>query len=158
MTEGEFFTELSRQTGCGVLLDVNNLYVNSVNFGFDPFIELLRFPLRQVEQFHIAGHTERHVVRQSHFGMTSAEDFDFYLFDTHDRPAHDQVVMLLQAALLKLTELQPQRIPVVIEWDDPKATLTVALTEITRIKHTLSALQDAALLPGKSVESGQFLC
>ena len=44
MTETAFLAELARRTGCGILLDVNNLYVNAVNFGFDPIARLAELP------------------------------------------------------------------------------------------------------------------
>jgi len=134
MSEGEFFTELARLTGSGVLPDVNNLYVNSVNFGFDPFVELARFPLASVQQFHVAGHS---VCERTFLGLGEDEkqgSYDTYLFDTHDHPAHDQVIDLLAAALVKTNASSQHKIPVVIEWDNPTSQLDIALTEMQRIR------------------------
>jgi uncharacterized protein len=65
--EWEFLRELSRRTGCGLLLDINNIYVNSINHRFDAYRYLDAIPPSMVAQFHLAGHT----------------DMGDYLFDTH---------------------------------------------------------------------------
>ena len=97
MSEGEFFDEVSRKSGCGLLLDVNNLYVNSYNFKFDPFVELSKYPLERVSEVHIAGHTDR----------------GEYLFDTHDQLPCATVYELLDRALDRISDCAP----VVLEWD-----------------------------------------
>ncbi len=56
LTEGELLRRLVEQTGCGLLLDVNNVAVNALNHGFDPFTYLREFPLQAVREIHIAGH------------------------------------------------------------------------------------------------------
>ncbi len=55
MTETEFFFELTERTGCGMLLDVTNLLMNSRNFGYDPFERIIEYPLHRVQQVHLAG-------------------------------------------------------------------------------------------------------
>jgi uncharacterized protein len=57
MTETAFLAELARRTGCGLLLDINNLYVNAINFGFDPVARLAELDAASVGQMHLAGHT-----------------------------------------------------------------------------------------------------
>ena len=119
MSEGDFFSELTEKTGCGILLDVNNLYVNSVNFGFDLYRELDRFPLNAVQQLHVAGHS-------------LCDDF---LFDTHDQPASAAVIALLDRVIHRL----PNARPIVVEWDDPKADLRAPLEEIQRLEAILES-------------------
>jgi len=73
--EAEFLAELARGADCGILLDVNNVYVSACNHGFDPREYLRTVPAERVGQIHLAGFT----------------DMDGYLFDTHSRPVSDDV-------------------------------------------------------------------
>src|SRR5271166_4605664 len=75
MTEWEFLTRLSEQTNCGLLLDVNNVYVSSVNHDFDPTEYIRNIPHHRVVQFHLAGHT----------------NCGTHLIDTHDGEVIDPV-------------------------------------------------------------------
>jgi hypothetical protein len=81
-TEPEFLQELCAQTGCGLLLDVNNVYVCATNHGFDAAAYLRAVPWSNVVYFHLAGHT------------THAT----HLVDTHDRPVCDDVWQLYRMA------------------------------------------------------------
>jgi uncharacterized protein (UPF0276 family) len=85
MTEWEFLAEVSQKTGCGILLDLNNVYVSSVNHGFDPLNYLNGIPVDRVGQFHLAGHSVSHGI----------------LIDTHDQPISKPVWELYRAALLR---------------------------------------------------------
>ena len=58
MSEWEFLAQITRQTGCGLLVDVNNIYVNSINHSFDPSVYLQGLPKNRVGQIHLAGHLE----------------------------------------------------------------------------------------------------
>ena len=78
MSEWEFLAEMTRRTGCGLLLDVNNVYVSAVNHGFDPLDFIAGLPLDRVRQIHLAGHTQG----------------DAVLIDTHDQPVCDAVWQL----------------------------------------------------------------
>jgi uncharacterized protein (UPF0276 family) len=82
MSEWEFLAEMSRRTGCGLLLDVNNIYVSAVNHGFDPLDFLDGIPGERVRQIHLAGHSQR-------------KDL---LVDTHDAPVADAVWSLYAQA------------------------------------------------------------
>ncbi len=82
-TEGEMLAELVARTGCGVLLDLNNLHVNALNFGIDPFAELARLPEHCVGEMHVAGF----------------EWLDEVAIDTHGAQVSDAVWTLLDAAL-----------------------------------------------------------
>lgn len=103
--EVEFLTELSNRTGCGLLLDVNNVYVNAVNHGFDPTEYIDAVPADSVEEIHLAGFDE-------------AEDC---LVDTHGRVVQEPVWALYRYAIRRLGAR-----PTLIEWDTdipPLATL-----------------------------------
>jgi uncharacterized protein (UPF0276 family) len=82
MTEWEFMADMCRRTGCGLLLDVNNVFVSAVNHGFDPFDFLDGIPAGYVRQIHLAGHSQ-------------GKDL---LVDTHDTPVSDAVWMLYAEA------------------------------------------------------------
>jgi len=75
MTEWEFLSEVVEQADCGILLDVNNIYVSSKNHSFDPFDYLNNVPHERVGQIHVAGHSK----------------FEKYILDTHDHPVLDPV-------------------------------------------------------------------
>jgi hypothetical protein len=70
MTEWEFLTEVVERADCGILLDVNNIYVSSKNHSFDPYDYLNNVPHDRVGQIHIAGHSK----------------YEKYILDTHDHP------------------------------------------------------------------------
>lgn len=96
MPEWEFLAALCARTGCGLLLDVNNIYVSARNHGFDPHTYLDHVPWPHVVQFHIAGHSDNgdHVV------------------DTHDAPVVPKVWELLGIAWRRA-----QGASVLLEWD-----------------------------------------
>lgn len=98
--EPAFLAELVRRTGCGLLVDVNNLYVNARNHGFDPVSWLGAIPAQAVGEFHLAGHTAKTV------------DDTCLLIDDHASPVSDPVWDLYDAAL-SLTGPRPT----LIEWD-----------------------------------------
>ena len=83
MTEWEFLSEVVERADCGILLDVNNIYVSSRNHNFDPFEYLTSVPHERVGQIHIAGHSK----------------FEKYILDTHDHPVLDPVWKLYERAI-----------------------------------------------------------
>ena len=83
VTEWEFLGEIARRADCLILLDVNNIYVSSVNHEFDPLDYLNAIPVDRVQQIHLAGH----------------ENHGDYLIDTHDHPVSDPVWELYGAAV-----------------------------------------------------------
>ncbi|HVI91645.1 MAG TPA: DUF692 domain-containing protein [Dongiaceae bacterium] len=111
LSEGEFLAELARRSGCGLLLDVNNLYVNQRNHGFDSYQTFAELDPRTVKEIHLAGH---HVVTQA--GAT-------ILIDDHGSPVSDPVWSLYDAALRRFTA------PTLIEWDSHLPTLDVLVAE-----------------------------
>ena len=97
MTEWEFLTEVVERADCGILLDVNNIYVSAKNHGFDAYTYINEIPHHRVAQMHIAGHTK----------------FEKYLLDTHDHPVLDPV-WKLYAHATKLCGVTAT----LLEWDD----------------------------------------
>jgi len=97
MPEWEFLTAVAERSGCGVLLDLNNIYVNAYNHQFDPHEYLHHIPGELIGQFHLAGHT----------------DMGSYLFDTHSRPVIDAVWDLYREALERWGS-----VTTLIEWDE----------------------------------------
>lgn len=83
VTEWQFLREIAERADCLILLDVNNIYVSSVNHEFDPLDYLNTIPVDRVQQIHLAGH----------------ENHGDYLVDTHDHPVPDPVWELYGAAL-----------------------------------------------------------
>jgi uncharacterized protein (UPF0276 family) len=83
VTEWEFLREIAQRADCLLLLDVNNIYVSSVNHEFDPLDYLNAIPVDRVQQIHLAGH----------------ENHGDYLIDTHDQPVPDPVWELYDAAV-----------------------------------------------------------
>ncbi|TGN20680.1 DUF692 domain-containing protein [Leptospira idonii] len=98
MKEWEFLRELSFRTDCKLLLDINNVYVNAVNFGFDPMEFLDFIPGEIVSQIHLAGFTER----------------EGFLFDTHSRPVDEKVWDLFGKYISRCDE----KTKILIEWDE----------------------------------------
>ncbi|CAN5320465.1 DUF692 domain-containing protein [soil metagenome] len=82
MEEPDFLRRLAERTGCGLLLDVNNVYVSCFNAGTDPLAYLAAFPCEHVVQMHLAGH--------QHHGT--------HIIDTHDRPVRPEVWALFRRA------------------------------------------------------------
>lgn len=97
MTEWEFLTEVVERADCGMLLDVNNIYVSSQNHGFDPMDYLRGVPLHRVGQIHIAGHSK----------------YENIILDTHDQPVPDPVWALYAAAIQSCGNTAT-----LLEWDD----------------------------------------
>jgi hypothetical protein len=79
MTEWEFLSRLSEESDCGLLLDVNNVYVSSFNHGFDPRDYIAGIPADRVVQYHVAGHTHKgtHIV-DTHSDHAIAEVWELY--------------------------------------------------------------------------------
>jgi hypothetical protein len=111
MQEGEFLAELAQRTGCGVLLDVNNLYVNQVNLNREALRAIHAIPQNCVEEIHLAGHLPRGELLVDHHG---------------DRVA-DAVWQLYEAALERFGP-----VPTLIEWDTDIPPLEVLLDEASK--------------------------
>jgi uncharacterized protein (UPF0276 family) len=118
--EWEFLGELARRTGCGLLLDVNNVYVSAANLGFDAAAWLEHIPAAAVGEIHIAGHA----VWQTPQGTL--------LIDDHGSAVDEAVWHLLDRVLARIG-----RRPVLVEWDTRIPPLPVLLAEAARAQTLL---------------------
>jgi uncharacterized protein (UPF0276 family) len=109
LTEWDFLTAVCERADCLLLFDVNNVYVSSVNHGFDPLDYLNGIPAERVQQFHLAGH----------------EDHGRYIIDTHDHPVPDPVWDLYAQALRRFGPVSTM-----IERDDNIPPLEELIAEI----------------------------
>jgi uncharacterized protein (UPF0276 family) len=100
--ETEFLTEISRRTGCGLLLDVNNVFVQAKNHGTSPKAYLAAFPLARVKEIHLGGHDEQ-----------ADESGAPLLIDAHGSPVADPVWSLYESVVARTGPL-----PTLIEWDN----------------------------------------
>jgi hypothetical protein len=118
MPEGEFLQALVGRTGCGLLLDVNNLYVNQRNLGRDALSQMAA--LARVDEIHLAGHAE----------------VGGLLIDDHGSRVRDEVWRLYDAALERFGP-----VPALIEWDTDLPELAVLLDEARKAeaRHALAA-------------------
>lgn len=119
MTEWEFLTEVAQRADCLLLLDVNNVYVSSVNHGFDPHDYLRGVPRERVQQFHLAGHSRQEPVA----------DGEEFLIDTHDAPIAEPVWHLYAAATRIFGDVSTM-----IERDDKIPELPELLEELARAR------------------------
>jgi uncharacterized protein (UPF0276 family) len=109
MTEWAFLSAMAQRTGCGLLLDINNVYVSSRNLGLDADAFLRGIPADRVRQIHLAGHTKS----------------DALLIDTHDRAVCDDVWALYRDAVSRLGP-----VATMIERDDDLPPLASLLKEL----------------------------
>ncbi len=96
MTEWQFLSEVCERADCGILLDVNNIFVSSKNHSFDPMNYLDNIPLERVAQIHIAGHSDRHG----------------YLLDTHDNFVKPEVWQIYEQVIGRIGSTST-----LLEWD-----------------------------------------
>jgi uncharacterized protein (UPF0276 family) len=113
MTEWEFLAALAERADCGLLLDVNNVFVSAHNHGFDARAFIDAIPAGRVGQFHLAGH--------SRLGEL--------LLDTHDHPVRDEVWDLYRRAVARFGAA-----PTLVEWDDRLPSLARVVEESLRAK------------------------
>jgi len=97
LTEWEFLSAVTEEADCGILLDLNNIYVSAFNHGFDPELYLRSVPVERVAQYHLAGH----------------RNCGTYLLDTHDRSVLPAVWSLYELAARRFGKTST-----LIEWDD----------------------------------------
>ncbi len=128
--EAEFLAELAARTGCGLLLDVNNLHVSSVNLGFDRWAWLDAIPTEAVGELHLAGHARMTI---------GGEEL---LVDDHGS-AVGEAVMALYAEVLE--RIGPR--PVLIEWDNDLPPLDGLLEEAGRAQRLLDATMQKLRVP-----------
>jgi len=96
ITEWDFLAAVAERADCGIMLDVNNVFVSARNHGFDPAVYVDAIPKDRVWQFHLAGHS----------------DHGTHLLDTHDHPVREEVWDLYRRAVRRFGT-----VPTLIEWD-----------------------------------------
>ena len=122
ISETDFVTEIARRTGCGLLLDVNNVIVSTTNHGLDPIAYLDAYPLRHVEEIHLAGYADA----QDDAGRP-------LLIDAHDSPVRDHVWALYAEAIRRVGPT-----PTLIEWDNDVPVWPVLLAEARLAELTMA--------------------
>jgi uncharacterized protein len=122
MDEIAFLSELARRTGCGLLLDVNNVYVSATNHGYDPVAYVDAFPMERVGEIHLAGHAE-----------TVDDAGAPLLIDAHDRAVRNEVWALYDNAVRRAG---PR--PTLIEWDNDIPAWPVLLAESRRAEQVMA--------------------
>jgi uncharacterized protein len=122
MTEWEFLNEVVERADCGILLDVNNIYVSSRNHSFDPHLYLDSVPANRVAQIHIAGHST----------------FEKYILDTHDHPVIDPVWALYEKAITRTGHTAT-----LLEWDQHIPSFEEVHAEARKAEKYLPALVSA---------------
>ncbi|MGE4107331.1 MAG: DUF692 domain-containing protein [Bacteriovoracia bacterium] len=111
LDEADFVRLVIERADCDLLLDINNVYVNSINHGFDPYDYILRIPANRVVQYHLAGHT----------------DMGDFLFDTHDADITDPVWDLFEFVWRHLGAK-----PFLIERDDKIPEFSILVQEVKK--------------------------
>ncbi len=119
MLEEDFLSELVDRTGCGILFDVNNLYVNTVNLGVDAEAFIHGIPVEAVGEYHLAGPSV----------------IDGCLVDTHSSPVMDEVWNLYEAALRHVGKR-----PTLIEWDMDIPALAILQGEAAQAQQRMDTL------------------
>ena len=97
ISEWDFLSAVAEESDCGILLDINNVFVSAFNHGFDARTYIESVPIDRVAQYHLAGHS----------------DYGSYLLDTHDHPIRPEVWALYDVAVGRFGEVSG-----LIEWDD----------------------------------------
>jgi uncharacterized protein (UPF0276 family) len=116
-SEAEFLNTLCDQTGCGILLDINNVYVSSQNQDYDPFAWLKQLNPQYIKQCHLAGHIETNQ----------------RLIDTHSKPVPKPVWELYRHAISLFGA-----VPTCLEWDNNLPSWNICLSEINKINTALT--------------------
>lgn len=123
MNEWEFYNTVVEEADCGMLLDINNIYVSSFNHEFDPLEYLNSVPVERVYQFHLAGH--------SHYGEI--------IIDTHDHPVIEEVWDLYEHAVKRFGHVSTM-----IERDDNIPPLADVLEELDHARRIALPILEAA--------------
>ncbi|TCL70349.1 DUF692 domain-containing protein [Rhizobium sp. BK251] len=121
--ETEFLAEVSRRSGCGLLLDVNNVFVAATNHRLDPAAYIARFPLEKVREIHLSGHSE------------TVDDLGApLLIDSHDTPVKDPVWALYEDVIARTGPVAS-----LVEWDNDVPEWTVLRSEAEAAQSILDA-------------------
>ena len=122
LSETDFLKEVTRRTGCGLLLDVNNVFISSTNLGVSPQAYIDDYPTTHVGEIHVGGHDADHDDKGAPL-----------LIDSHGKPVVEPVWALLNYAL---KQTGPQ--PVLVEWDNDVPDWPALRDEATRAAHALA--------------------
>ena len=122
MSEIDFLDEVVRRTGCGLLLDVNNIHVSATNQHYDPVAYLDRFPVRHVGEIHLAG-----------YAPETDDNGDPLLIDAHDRPVDPAVLKLYERAIARAGAM-----PTLVEWDNDVPDWPTLHAEARRVEAVLA--------------------
>lgn len=121
--ETEFLSEVARRTGCGLLLDVNNVFVAATNHNLDQYAYIDRFPLEAVREIHLSGHSE------------TVDDLGApLLIDSHDTAVKDPVWALYETVLSRIGPVAS-----LVEWDNDVPAWPVLRSEAIAAQALLDA-------------------
>jgi uncharacterized protein len=123
MDETDFISAVIRRTGCGLLLDVNNVYVSAVNHGYAPESYIAAMPADAVGEIHLAGHAP-----------DTDDDGNGLLIDAHDRAIADVVWALYCNTILSMGVR-----PTLIEWDNDIPDWPVLMAEAQKADHIIAS-------------------
>lgn len=139
MPEWEFMARLTEEANCGLLLDVNNVYVSSINHRYDPKTYLDAMPADRIIQIHLAGH----------------RNHGTHIVDTHDDYVIDEVWELYTYTIKKFGN-----ITTMVEWDDNIPEFAVLAAELEKAKHysrSMTEVSDAGNRPHHVAEDGNVI-
>ena len=136
LEEPEFLRQLSKETGCGLLLDVNNVYVTCFNSAADPVAYIESFPCERVVQMHLAGH--------QHCGT--------HIIDTHDRPVLPNVWELYRLAFTRTGGAST-----LLEWDGNIPSFEECHTEVLKAKQYMDGNFEPARVNSDDGEEEEFV-
>ena len=128
MSETDFVRAIAQRTGCGLLLDINNVFVSATNHGFSAREYLADFPLSAVDEIHLAGHAEQ-----------ADDEGHAMLIDSHDGPVPDAVWKLFEVVIA-----QCGPIPTLIEWDSKIPDWPILKAEAAAAQMILDRRESAA--------------
>jgi uncharacterized protein (UPF0276 family) len=120
--EIEFLSEIARRTGCGLLLDVNNVLVSAINHAYDATAYLDAFPVKHVGEIHLAG-----------FAEDQDDTGDRLLIDAHGTPVADIVWRLFEHVLARTGP-----VPTLIEWDNDVPPFPILMNEARKADRALA--------------------
>jgi uncharacterized protein len=122
MSETDFIRDIASRTGCGLLLDVNNVFVSATNHNYSPERYIADFPLDRVREIHLAGHATE-----------EDDEGKPLLIDAHDRPVADPVWALFDKVIATRG-----LVPTLIEWDNDLPEWSVLKSEAEKANDILS--------------------
>jgi uncharacterized protein (UPF0276 family) len=128
VSETAFLSEVVRRTGCGLLLDVNNVFVSSTNHGLDPREYLASFPIEAVREIHLSGHSE-----------TVDEAGALLLIDSHDTPVKEPVWKLYEEVIVRTGSIAS-----LVEWDNDVPAWPVLRQEVKAVQDILDNIASSA--------------